>query len=98
MTATFTSLDPLTGQAPTGVSDGFLPPDNSAGIGEGYVQYTVQPKSGLATGTAINQQASVVFDINAPLDTAAVVNTIDVTTPSSSVAPLPATETVRAST
>ena len=93
MTATFTSLDPLTGQAPTGVIDGFLPPDNSSGIGEGFVQYTVQPKSGLATGTAINQQASVVFDTNAPLDTATVVNTIDTAAPTSSVAPLPATET-----
>ncbi len=92
LTATFTSLDPLTGQAPTGVTDGFLPPDNSRGIGEGSVQYTVRPKTGLTTGTAINQQASVVFDINAPINTAQVVNTIDVNTPTSSVAPLPATE------
>ncbi len=50
-------------------------------------------QSGLATGTAINQQASVVFDTNAPINTAVVVNTIDVTTPTSSVTPLPATET-----
>ena len=57
MTVRFTSLDPLTGQAPTGVFDGFLPPDDSSGIGEGYVQYTVQPESGLVTGTAISQQA-----------------------------------------
>jgi RHS repeat-associated protein len=92
LTATFTSLDPLTGQAPTGATDGFLPPDDSAGIGEGFVQYTIRPTSGLATGTTINQQASVVFDINAPLDTAKVVNTIDTTVPTSSVAPLPATE------
>ncbi len=91
LTVTFTSLDPLTGQAPTGVFDGFLPPDDNNGIGEGYVQYTIDPRSGLATGTAINQQASVVFDTNAPINTAVVVNTIDVTTPSSSVAPLPAT-------
>ena len=77
LTVTFTSLDPLTGQAPTGVFDGFLPPDNSSGIGEGYVQYTVQPKAGLTTGTTINQQASVVFDTNAPINTATVTNTID---------------------
>ena len=93
LTATFTSLDPLTGEAPTGVFDGFLPPDNSSGIGEGYVEYTIQPKSGLTTGTTINQQASVVFDINAPLDTNAAVNTIDTAVPTSSVAALPATET-----
>ena len=69
LTVTFTSLDPPTGQAPTGVFDGFLPPDNSCGIGEGFVQYTVQPKAGLITGTAVNQQAAVVFDTNAPLNT-----------------------------
>ena len=46
-------------------------PRDSSGVGEGYVQYTVQPKSGLTTGTTINQQASVVFDTNAPINTAA---------------------------
>ena len=76
MTVTFTSLDPLTGQTPTGVFDGFLPPDNGSGIGEGFVQYTVQPKASLATGTAINQQAAVVFDTNASLATNTVLNTI----------------------
>ena len=92
LTVTFASLDPLTGEAPIGVFDGFLPPDNSSGIGEGYLQYTIQPKSGLTTGTAINQQASVVFDINAPLSTNTIINTIDAGTPTSSVAALPATE------
>ena len=93
LTATFTSLDPATGEAPTGVFDGFLPPDNSSGVGEGYVQYTVQPKAGLTTGTTINQQASVVFDTNAPLSTNTVVNTIDAGPPTSSVTALPASET-----
>ncbi len=92
LTATFTSLDPLTGQAPTGVFDGFLPPDDASGIGEGYVQYTVQPKSSLATGTTIAAQASVVFDTNAALDTAQVSNTIDSGAPTSSVTSLPGTE------
>jgi RHS repeat-associated protein len=89
LTVSFTSLDPLTGQAPTGVFDGFLPPDNSSHVGEGYVQYTVQPKAGLTTGTAVSQQATVVFDTNAPIATAAAVNTIDAGAPTSSVAPLP---------
>ena len=92
LTVTFTSLDPLTGQAPTGVFDGFLPPDNSSGIGEGFVQYTVQPAAGLATGTTINQQASVVFDFNPPLATDPAFNTIDASPPSSSVLALPTTE------
>jgi RHS repeat-associated protein/uncharacterized repeat protein (TIGR01451 family) len=93
LSVTFTSIDPLTGQAPAGVFDGFLPPNNSSNVGEGYVQYTIQPKAGLATGATINQQASVVFDINAPISTNTAVNTIDTTVPTSSVAALPATVT-----
>ncbi len=92
LTATFTSLDPATGQAPNGLTDGFLPPDDANGIGEGFVQYTVQPKSGLVTPDEINQQASVVFDINAPLDTPTFTNTIDSGAPASSVAALPGIE------
>jgi RHS repeat-associated protein/uncharacterized repeat protein (TIGR01451 family) len=90
LTVTFISLDPATGEAPTGVFDGFLPPDNSSGVGEGFVQYTVQPKAGLTTGAAITQQASVVFDINAPLNTAPDLNTIDSVPPTSTASPLPA--------
>jgi uncharacterized repeat protein (TIGR01451 family) len=81
LTVTFTSLDPATGQTPAGVFDGFLPPDNSSGIGEGFVQYTVQPNAGLATGDTINQQASVVFDTNTALATNVALSTIDATNP-----------------
>ncbi len=90
LTATFTSLDPANGQAPSGVFDGFLPRDNSSGIGEGFVQYTVQPKAGLPTGTSIEQQASSIFDINAPLNTNTYTNTIDSVAPTSLVNALPA--------
>ena len=89
LSATFTSLDPNTGMAPDGVFDGFLPPDDSNGVGEGYVQYTIQPRAGLITGTAITQQASVVFDTNPPLNTAVVLNTSDSGSPMSSVTALP---------
>ena len=77
LTASFTSLDPATGEAPTGVFDGFLPPENGTGVGEGYVQYTVQPKASLATGAVITQQASVVFDTNVAINTNTTTNTID---------------------
>jgi RHS repeat-associated protein len=92
LTITFTSLDPLTGQAPTGVFDGFLYPENGTGVGEGYVQYTIQPISTLSTGTTVDQQASVVFDINPPLATDSALNTIDSGPPTSSVTSLPSTE------
>jgi hypothetical protein len=91
LTVTFASLDPLTQEAPTGAFDGFLYPEIQSASGSGgYVQYTIQPKAGLATGTSINQQAAVVFDTNAPLNTGVVTNTIDAAPPSSTVTALPA--------
>ena len=92
LTVTFTSLDPATGETPTGVFDGFLYPDNAMRVGEGFVQYTVEPKAALASGTAISQQASLVFDINGAIVTnPPASNTIDATPPTSSVTALPAT-------
>jgi RHS repeat-associated protein len=86
LTVTFDSIDPLTGQAPTGVFDGFLYPESESPVdSDGYVQYTVQPNAGLTTGATINQQASIVFDINAPLATNTAANAIDASAPTSSV-------------
>jgi YD repeat-containing protein len=89
LTATFTSIDPTTGQTPAGITDGFLYPDNASGAGEGYIRYTIQPLPGLAANTTINQSASVVFDTNAPVTTKTITNTIDGIPPSSSVNALP---------
>ena len=91
VTWTFRSIDPATGQLPTGAQDGFLPIDDATGRGLGTVYYDVKPRAGLATGTTISNTASIVFDTNASLDTAAVVSTIDAGAPTSSVNPLPAT-------
>ena len=93
LTVTFTSLDPETGEAPTGVFDGFLYPENGTGVGEGYVQYTVQPYATLTTPDKITQQASVVFDTNPPLPTNQAINTIDSGPPTSTVGLLPSIET-----
>jgi RHS repeat-associated protein len=93
LTVSFESFDPLSGQAPTGETDGFLYPQSQSALGsDGFVQYTVQPKAGLTTGNAINQQASVVFDTNSPLSTGSTTNTVDVSVPTSSVTALPAVE------
>src|SRR5581483_6959683 len=61
--------------------------------GEGSVVFTVQPKAGLATGTAICNQASIVFDANAPIPTPQWCNSIDSTPPSSQVLSLAANQT-----
>jgi hypothetical protein len=91
VTVKFQSLDPATMLPPDGLNAGFLPVDDAAGDGEGYFTYTVAPKAGLATGTQISAQASIVFDTNAPLSTPIAVNTIDAGAPTSNVAALPTT-------
>ena len=60
-TWTFTTIDPATGEIPLDPSVGFLPPDNSNGIGEGFVSYTALANPSDVTGTVINAQATVDF-------------------------------------
>ncbi len=92
----FTSIDPQTLDIPDDPLVGFLPPNVTAPEGEGFIDYTVDPKASLPTGTTINAKATVIFDAELPdqssLDTATFVNTIDAGPPSSNVSPLPATE------
>jgi hypothetical protein len=86
------ALDPDTGELPTDPDAGFLPPNVNAPEGEGSVLFTVQSKAGLATGTTICNQASIVFDVNAPIETPQWCNTLDSTKPQSQVLPLAATQ------
>ena len=92
VTWTMTSIDPVTGQEVTDPLAGFLPPDNADFDGSGLVSYTVDPEPGLPSDTKITGQASIVFDVNAAMETPQTLNTVDVTPPTSSVSPLPATE------
>ncbi len=90
VTWTMTSIDPATGELVTDPLAGFLPPNDATHGGEGYLTYTVQPKAGLAAGTVIHGQASIVFDVNAAILTNQVVNTIDADAPESTMPALPA--------
>ena len=87
-----TSINPVTGQEVTDPLAGFLPPDNADFDGSGLVSYSVDPEPGLPSGTQITSQSSIVFDVNAAMETPQTLNTVDVTPPTSSVSPLPATE------
>ncbi len=60
----FKSLDPKTGDFPADPLAGFLPPNQLSPEGEGRVLFTVMPKAGQATGTAICNEATIVFDGN----------------------------------
>jgi hypothetical protein len=87
-----TSLDPSTGQLTTDPLAGFLPPNLVPPQGEGTVSFTVMPRSGVPTGTQIQNGATIVFDLNAPISTPTWLNTLDNTPPTSSVKPLPPNE------
>jgi hypothetical protein len=87
-TVQFLSIDPATGLPPTDPLVGFLPP----GAG-GTVFFAVAPKAGLATGTAIQDTGTVVFDLNTAINTPSWLNTIDNSLPVSMVLPLASTQT-----
>lgn len=91
VTATFDSLDPLTGLAPDDVDAGFLPVNNANHDGEGFFTYNVQPKTGLATGTVITNQASIVFDQNGVIPTPTTSHTLDTDAPTSAITTAPST-------
>ncbi|TWT79454.1 hypothetical protein CA13_08550 [Planctomycetes bacterium CA13] len=83
------SVDPLTGLLPADPFAGFLPVNDESGSGEGFVTYTIRSKADVVTGDAIENQASIVFDINDPIVTNTALNTIDELAPTSSVSQLP---------
>ncbi len=90
VTWTFTTIDPTTGETPTNPLTGFLPVDDGTGIGDGFATYSIQANANVQSGTTISAQATVVFNNQPPLSTAEITNTIDASTPVSSVTALPA--------
>ncbi len=82
------SIDPATGQPPLNPQIGFLPP----GVG-GNVAFTIKPAPVLGTGSQISDQASVVFNANAPLSTPTWTNTVDNAPPASQISALPTAST-----
>src|SRR5205085_4873155 len=66
--AHFLSIDAAT-DLPPDVLTGFLPPEDGTGRGQGHFSYTVRPRAGLATGTAIRNIAAVTFDVNPVITT-----------------------------
>lgn len=51
-----------------------LPPNRTPPEGEGFVSFSVQPRAGLAAGTEIRNDASIVFDFNPEIVTPEVVH------------------------
>lgn len=53
-----------------------LPPNQNPPEGEGFVQFSVQPKQGLPTGTLIRNKASIVFDYNPAIETPEIIHVL----------------------
>lgn len=70
-----------------------LPPNKIPPEGEGWLRFSLSPKPGLPTGTQIKNRAWITFDINKPMATSEVLNTIDVGAPESKIRTLPAIQT-----
>jgi len=83
----FQSIDPVTGLPPTDPNVGFLAPG-----AEGSVFFNVTPARGLPTNTQVQNQATVVFDGNAPVATGIWTNAVDNTPPATRIATLPPSE------
>ena len=101
----FQAIDPATGLPPV-ASVGVLPPEDGTGAGMGLFKFTIMPMASVPDGTQIRNIAVIRFDSNDVIPTNQVnpldptqgtdpareaLVTIDTSTPSSSVAALPAT-------
>lgn len=85
---TLRSIDPATGTLPNDPFAGFLAINDSLGRGEGFVSYTVRPSPTAKTGDRVEAEASIVFDLNEPILTPPVFNTVDAAAPTSKIAAL----------
>lgn len=92
VTWTMTAIDPTTGEQPNSATLGLLPPNNDSNDGQGFVTFTVKPKTTISTGAVIQNAATITFDTEAPINTNTVSNTIDAEAPGSAVDSLPATQ------
>ncbi len=86
----FESIDPVTGLPPADANVGFLAVnDTNTRVGEGFVDYTIKPKSTAVTGDSIRAIADIVFDNNPAILTPKIHNLIDAVAPTSGIRPLP---------
>ncbi len=67
-----------------------LPPNVNPPEGEGFVSFSVHPREGLATGDALSNRASIVFDLNDAILTNTHINTLDLDAPSTDMLPFSA--------
>ncbi len=81
---TIESLSPYTMELSDDITQGFLPV-NIDGEGIGEFSYSIDLRSGLADGQAIENKATIIFDTNEPIETPVWRNVLDYTLPQSRV-------------
>ncbi|MEO8350299.1 MAG: carboxypeptidase regulatory-like domain-containing protein [Chthoniobacteraceae bacterium] len=90
VTWSFSAIDPETLDLTADPLAGFLPPNVTSPVGEGFVSYSIRAADTAPSGTVIDAQATIVFDQNEAIDTPAIFHTLDAEGPTSAVQPLPA--------
>jgi hypothetical protein len=83
--AVFKTIDRRTGRVTDDPVAGFLPPNNAAGAGQGFLSFSIGLKTALPNGTQISNKVSIIFDKNDPITTNMWTNTIDRVNPDSRV-------------
>jgi len=78
------AIDPNTGEVLQSATEGLLLAGQT-----GFIGYTIQPLAGLATGTQISADATVLFNNAPPLDTGTLTQTIDGTAPTTTLTATP---------
>jgi hypothetical protein len=92
VTWTFSSLESAPPHAPVILPNvGFLPANVTAPEGQGFVSFQITPLGNLPSGHTLENQASIIFDLNPAILTGNWVNTIDLDPPASQVNALPPT-------
>lgn len=76
------SVDPATGQLPLNPLQGFLPVNDSlTGSGEGFIRFSILPKTNAVTGDSIWARAEIIFDANESIWTNTWKNKLDAVAP-----------------
>jgi hypothetical protein len=85
----FQTIDPQTGLPPIDPQIGFLPVNDSLiGNGEGFVTFSVTPKTTATTGDIVSAEADIIFDANEAINTNTWTNVLDAFPPTSELNPL----------
>jgi len=71
------SVDPYSFDGwPSSALEGILPPNDKTGRGQGFITFSVRTYPDLATGTRVENTSQIVFDLEEPIATNTVFNTI----------------------